>query len=168
MAVLKAVAFVSQLLSLGADDGGLGGHIFFIVQSWISINQITNSVTVRLKSELVKISNCFWQSMTDIVFFKIKKKEKRWEWKLWLYLLLSPQMLIRMWSFISLKGLLFFSLLSQTDVLVLSCDLITDVDLYKVVDLFRTHDATLSMLMKKTHEPTEVVPGQKGKKKPGM
>lgn len=54
----------------------------------------------------------------------------------------------------------------KTDVLVLSCDLITDVDLYEVVDLFRTHDATLSMLMKKTHEPTEVVPGQKGKKKP--
>ncbi|XP_021260649.1 translation initiation factor eIF-2B subunit gamma isoform X2 [Numida meleagris] len=54
----------------------------------------------------------------------------------------------------------------KTDVLVLSCDLITDVDLYKVVDLFRTHDATLSMLMKKAHEPTEVAPGQKGKKKP--
>lgn len=51
---------------------------------------------------------------------------------------------------------------------MLSCDLITDVDLYKVVDLFRTHDATLSMLMKKTHELTEVVPGQKGKKKPGV
>uniref|UniRef100_A0A674GE73 Translation initiation factor eIF2B subunit gamma n=1 Tax=Taeniopygia guttata TaxID=59729 RepID=A0A674GE73_TAEGU len=56
----------------------------------------------------------------------------------------------------------------KTDVLVLSCDLITDVDLYKVVDLFRTHDASLSMLMKKTHEPTEGVPGQKGKKKPGI
>nr|CAG32728.1 hypothetical protein RCJMB04_34b5 [Gallus gallus] len=54
----------------------------------------------------------------------------------------------------------------KTDVLVLSCDLITDVDLYKVVDLFRTHDATLSMLMKKAPEPTEVAPGQKGKKKP--
>ncbi|XP_071606401.1 translation initiation factor eIF2B subunit gamma isoform X3 [Heliangelus exortis] len=54
----------------------------------------------------------------------------------------------------------------KTDVLVLSCDLITDVDLYKVVDLFRTHDATLSMLMKKTHELTEGIPGQKGKKKP--
>uniref|UniRef100_A0A8C3N6M2 Translation initiation factor eIF2B subunit gamma n=1 Tax=Geospiza parvula TaxID=87175 RepID=A0A8C3N6M2_GEOPR len=54
----------------------------------------------------------------------------------------------------------------KTDVLVLSCDLITDVDLYKVVDLFRTHDASLSMLMKKAHEPTEGVPGQKGKKKP--
>lgn len=64
------------------------------------------------------------------------------------------------------EGFIFF--LWQTDVLVLSCDLITDVDLYKVVDLFRTHDATLSMLMKKTHEPAEVVPGQKGKKKPGM
>lgn len=66
------------------------------------------------------------------------------------------------------EGFGLFVLLWQTDVLVLSCDLITDVDLYEVVDLFRTHDATLSMLMKKTHEPTEVVPGQKGKKKPGM
>uniref|UniRef100_A0A8D0DY13 Translation initiation factor eIF2B subunit gamma n=1 Tax=Salvator merianae TaxID=96440 RepID=A0A8D0DY13_SALMN len=53
----------------------------------------------------------------------------------------------------------------KTDVLVLSCDLITDVALHKVVDLFRTHDATLSMLMKKAYEPTEFVPGQKGKKK---
>uniref|UniRef100_A0A8C3XT33 Translation initiation factor eIF2B subunit gamma n=1 Tax=Chelydra serpentina TaxID=8475 RepID=A0A8C3XT33_CHESE len=54
----------------------------------------------------------------------------------------------------------------KTDVLVLSCDLITDVALHEVVDLFRAHDATLSMLMKKAHEPTEMVPGQKGKKKP--
>uniref|UniRef100_A0A8D0GGT7 Translation initiation factor eIF2B subunit gamma n=1 Tax=Sphenodon punctatus TaxID=8508 RepID=A0A8D0GGT7_SPHPU len=54
----------------------------------------------------------------------------------------------------------------KTDVLVLSCDLITDVSLHEVVDLFRAHDATLSMLMKKAHEPTEVVPGQKGKTKP--
>uniref|UniRef100_A0A8C8SNZ7 Translation initiation factor eIF2B subunit gamma n=1 Tax=Pelusios castaneus TaxID=367368 RepID=A0A8C8SNZ7_9SAUR len=54
----------------------------------------------------------------------------------------------------------------KTDVLVLSCDLITDVALHEVVDLFRAYDATLSMLMKKAHEPTEVAPGQKGKKKP--
>ncbi|XP_066481164.1 translation initiation factor eIF2B subunit gamma [Tiliqua scincoides] len=53
----------------------------------------------------------------------------------------------------------------KTDVLVLSCDLITDVALHEVVDLFRAHDATLSMLMKKAYEPTELVPGQKGKKK---
>ncbi|EMP34074.1 Translation initiation factor eIF-2B subunit gamma [Chelonia mydas] len=56
----------------------------------------------------------------------------------------------------------------KTDVLVLSCDLITDVALHEVVDLFRAHDATLSMLMKKAHEPTEMVPGQKGKKKPDI
>lgn len=79
----------------------------------------------------------------------------------------SHQMLIHMWSFVFLR-VSFFFLPWQTDVLVLSCDLITDVDLYKVVDLFRTHDATLSMLMKKAHEPTELAPGQKGKKKPGM
>nr|XP_025037565.1 translation initiation factor eIF-2B subunit gamma isoform X4 [Pelodiscus sinensis] len=58
------------------------------------------------------------------------------------------------------------STVSQTDVLVLSCDLITDVALHEVVDLFRAHDATVSMLMKKAHEPTEMIPGQKGKKKP--
>lgn len=60
----------------------------------------------------------------------------------------------------------FFSLL-QTDILVVSCDLITDVALHEVVDLFRAHNATLSMLMSKVHEFTETVPGQKGKKKAG-
>ncbi|XP_035276065.1 translation initiation factor eIF-2B subunit gamma isoform X2 [Anguilla anguilla] len=55
----------------------------------------------------------------------------------------------------------------KTDVLVVSCDLITDAALHEVVDLFRAHDAALSMLMSKTHEFTETVPGQKGKKKGG-
>ncbi|XP_064415510.1 translation initiation factor eIF-2B subunit gamma [Latimeria chalumnae] len=54
----------------------------------------------------------------------------------------------------------------KTDVLVVSCDLITDVALHEVVDLFRAHDATLSMLMWKAQEFSEPVPGQKGKKKP--
>ncbi|XP_061695181.1 translation initiation factor eIF-2B subunit gamma [Syngnathoides biaculeatus] len=53
----------------------------------------------------------------------------------------------------------------KTDILVLSCDLITDVSLHDVVDMFRAHDATLAMLMSKAHEFTETVPGQKGKKK---
>ncbi|XP_066537875.1 translation initiation factor eIF-2B subunit gamma [Hoplias malabaricus] len=55
----------------------------------------------------------------------------------------------------------------KTDLLVVSCDLITDVALHEVVDLFRAHNATLSMLMSKVHEFTETVPGQKGKKKAG-
>ncbi|KAJ8011969.1 hypothetical protein DPEC_G00063840 [Dallia pectoralis] len=55
----------------------------------------------------------------------------------------------------------------KTDVLVVSCDLITDAALHEVVDLFRVHNATLSMLMSKAHEFTETVPGQKGKKKNG-
>uniref|UniRef100_A0A8C7I2N1 Translation initiation factor eIF2B subunit gamma n=1 Tax=Oncorhynchus kisutch TaxID=8019 RepID=A0A8C7I2N1_ONCKI len=55
----------------------------------------------------------------------------------------------------------------KTDVLVVSCDLITDAALHEVVDLFRAHNATLSMLMSKAHEFTETVPGQKGKKKTG-
>ncbi|TDH05731.1 hypothetical protein EPR50_G00125400 [Perca flavescens] len=53
----------------------------------------------------------------------------------------------------------------KTDVLVVSCDLITDVALHEVVDLFRAHNATLAMLMSNAHEFTETVPGQKGKKK---
>uniref|UniRef100_A0A8C6VQB8 Translation initiation factor eIF2B subunit gamma n=1 Tax=Nothobranchius furzeri TaxID=105023 RepID=A0A8C6VQB8_NOTFU len=53
----------------------------------------------------------------------------------------------------------------KTDVLVVSCDLISDVALHEVVDLFRAHNATLAMLMSKAHEFTETVPGQKGKKK---
>ncbi|XP_006634726.1 translation initiation factor eIF2B subunit gamma [Lepisosteus oculatus] len=55
----------------------------------------------------------------------------------------------------------------KTDILVVSCDLITDAALHEVVDLFRAHDATLSMLMSKAHEFTETVPGQKGKKNTG-
>uniref|UniRef100_A0A672N725 Translation initiation factor eIF2B subunit gamma n=1 Tax=Sinocyclocheilus grahami TaxID=75366 RepID=A0A672N725_SINGR len=55
----------------------------------------------------------------------------------------------------------------KTDILVVSCDLITDVALHEVVDLFRAHNATLSMLMSKVHEFTDTVPGQKGKKKAG-
>ncbi|XP_063075000.1 translation initiation factor eIF-2B subunit gamma [Engraulis encrasicolus] len=55
----------------------------------------------------------------------------------------------------------------KTDILVVSCDLITDVALHEVVDLFRAHNATLAMLMSKTNEFTETVPGQKGKKKTG-
>ncbi|XP_073447604.1 translation initiation factor eIF2B subunit gamma [Aquarana catesbeiana] len=53
----------------------------------------------------------------------------------------------------------------KTDVLVVSCDLITEVALHEVIDLFRAHNATLSMLMRKAAEPSEHVPGQKGKQK---
>ncbi|TWW73955.1 Translation initiation factor eIF-2B subunit gamma eIF-2B GDP-GTP exchange factor subunit gamma [Takifugu flavidus] len=59
----------------------------------------------------------------------------------------------------------FLSRPLQTDVLVVSCDLITDVALHEVVDLFRAHNATMAMLMSRAHEFTETVPGQKGKKK---
>ncbi|XP_010980573.1 translation initiation factor eIF2B subunit gamma isoform X3 [Camelus dromedarius] len=53
----------------------------------------------------------------------------------------------------------------KTDILVLSCDLITDVALHEVVDLFRAHDASLAMLMRKGQDGLQPVPGQKGKKK---
>ncbi|XP_063795507.1 translation initiation factor eIF2B subunit gamma isoform X2 [Pseudophryne corroboree] len=53
----------------------------------------------------------------------------------------------------------------KSDVLIVSCDLITEVALHEVVDLFRAHNATLSMLMGKASEPSEHIPGQKGKQK---
>lgn len=47
-------------VSLGADEDNLDGHIFFMVQNWISINQIT--VTAGLKKRaLVKTKRYFWQ-----------------------------------------------------------------------------------------------------------
>uniref|UniRef100_A0A8C5QQ87 Translation initiation factor eIF2B subunit gamma n=1 Tax=Leptobrachium leishanense TaxID=445787 RepID=A0A8C5QQ87_9ANUR len=53
----------------------------------------------------------------------------------------------------------------KSDLLVVSCDLITEVALHEVVDLFRAHNASLSMLMQKAPTPSEHVPGQKGKQK---
>ncbi|XP_063283782.1 translation initiation factor eIF2B subunit gamma [Pelobates fuscus] len=53
----------------------------------------------------------------------------------------------------------------KSDVLVISCDLITEVALHEVVDLFRAHNATLSMLMQKAPKSSENIPGQKGKQK---
>lgn len=49
----------------------------------------------------------------------------------------------------------------KTDVLVLSCDLITDVALQEIVDLFRAHDASLAILMRKGQNGLEPVAGQK-------
>lgn len=66
MAALKAMASLSQFLPLGADNGSLDGHIFFMVQSWISINQITNSVTAGL--------NIFGKVWQILCFLKINKK----------------------------------------------------------------------------------------------
>ncbi|KAJ8946816.1 hypothetical protein NQ318_002095 [Aromia moschata] len=55
----------------------------------------------------------------------------------------------------------------KSDVLVLSCDIVSDVNLKGVLDVFRTHDASLACLL--LHPPpneTIVVPGPKSKHKP--
>lgn len=49
MAVWKAVASVSWFLPLGAGDGSSDGHLFFMAQSWINVNQITNNSTTQEK-----------------------------------------------------------------------------------------------------------------------
>uniref|UniRef100_W5KQ44 Translation initiation factor eIF2B subunit gamma n=1 Tax=Astyanax mexicanus TaxID=7994 RepID=W5KQ44_ASTMX len=52
----------------------------------------------------------------------------------------------------------------KTDILVVSCDLITDVALHEVVDLFRAHNATLSMLMSKCTSSRRRVPVKKAER----
>lgn len=56
----------------------------------------------------------------------------------------------------------------KSDVIVLSCDFVSDVKLKGVLDLFRKHDASLCALFLKP-ERTEkiIVPGPKTKYKPG-
>lgn len=55
----------------------------------------------------------------------------------------------------------------ESDVIVLSCDLITNVSLTKVVDLFRKHNATLcSLLFSPQTADNLQVPGLKSKHKP--
>lgn len=56
----------------------------------------------------------------------------------------------------------------RSDVLVLSCDLVTDVNLSEVVNLFRQHDASLcALLFHPSSTEQVVVPGPKAKHKPG-
>ncbi|KAJ8977212.1 hypothetical protein NQ317_015387 [Molorchus minor] len=55
----------------------------------------------------------------------------------------------------------------KSDVIVLSCDIVSDVNLRSVIDLFRTHDASIaSMLLHPQPKETIVVPGPKSKHKP--
>lgn len=56
----------------------------------------------------------------------------------------------------------------KSDVVVLSCDFISDVKLKGVFDLFRKHDATIASLLIKPERSEHVeVPGPKAKYKPG-
>ena len=57
----------------------------------------------------------------------------------------------------------------QNDVLVVSCDILTDLPLHKLVDLHRTHNATLTMLLAKADDIAKSsAPGSKSRKKVGM
>ncbi|XP_022110388.1 translation initiation factor eIF-2B subunit gamma-like [Acanthaster planci] len=57
----------------------------------------------------------------------------------------------------------------KTDVLVISCDLITDIELHLLADVHRTYDASMTMLMHTTldqsNEGGVSVPGTKSKRK---
>lgn len=58
----------------------------------------------------------------------------------------------------------------QTDVLVVSCDLITDIELHLLADVHRVHDSTITALMLSPSEQTPesvAVPGPKSKRKQG-
>lgn len=56
----------------------------------------------------------------------------------------------------------------KSDVLILSCDLVSDVDLNGVLNVFRMHNALVATLL--FHPQTSeniIIPGPKTKNKPG-
>lgn len=56
----------------------------------------------------------------------------------------------------------------RSDVLVISCDFISDVNLKGVIDIFRSHGASIATLLAHPqHSESVVVPGPKSKHKPG-
>ena len=60
-------------------------------------------------------------------------------------------------------------ILLQSDVVVVSCDLITDVDISGVLDMFRRHDAAISAMFFHTDNTPSTLPtpGPKSKDKTG-
>lgn len=56
----------------------------------------------------------------------------------------------------------------KSDVIVMSCDLMTDININDVLDLFRKHNASLcTLLFNPLIQEPVVVPGPKSKHKPG-
>lgn len=56
----------------------------------------------------------------------------------------------------------------HSDVLVFSCDFISDIDLKGVINMFRMYNASIvSLLMQPQENSNVVVPGPKSKHKPG-
>ncbi|CAH1772663.1 unnamed protein product [Owenia fusiformis] len=53
----------------------------------------------------------------------------------------------------------------KTDVLVISCDLVTDLALHKLADIHRTYDSTVTCLMAPSPDPTGELPSPGTKKK---
>ena len=53
----------------------------------------------------------------------------------------------------------------QADLLILSYDFMTDVPLHQFVDVYRLHDATITMMLCPEQKELETVPGVKQKKK---
>lgn len=54
----------------------------------------------------------------------------------------------------------------KSDLFIVSCDIVTNVSLYPLINKFRQHDATLVALLMKGCDDDVVVPGPKSKEKP--
>lgn len=54
----------------------------------------------------------------------------------------------------------------QSDLIVVTCDLVTNVSLYPLINKFRQHDASVVALLMKGSEGDALVPGPKSKDKP--
>lgn len=56
----------------------------------------------------------------------------------------------------------------QKDILIMSCDVITDYPLTRLIQLYRVYNPTLIALMPNVSSYNETVPGRKGKEKIGQ
>ena len=60
-----------------------------------------------------------------------------------------------------------FEMVSQSDVLVISCDVIADTCVQDVANLYRMHDASLVVVYQKALAGDVIIPGTKAKKHHG-
>lgn len=64
-----------------------------------------------------------------------------------------------------MKKIALETTLFQVDVLILTCDLITDMPIHRLADAHRIHDSSITMLLCPARAESENTPGMKPKKK---
>ena len=60
---------------------------------------------------------------------------------------------------------MFYLFIFQTDMLVISCDFISNISLRKLIDVHKLHDSSVTMLLSAATSQADMAPGVKLKKK---